>query len=136
MDTNQKGVLTELEVMLYITKLGYTVSVPYGDRDRYDQIWDINNKLYRVQVKTSRWKDENHKAFIFKCRSYSNGVQHRYTKEQIDFFATMWDGKCYLVPVEQCSSEKALWLEHPTASNPNGAQMASQYEIEEVLKTL
>jgi hypothetical protein len=36
MNTNYKGKITELEVLLYITRLGYSVSIPYGDKDRYD----------------------------------------------------------------------------------------------------
>lgn len=56
--TNQKGKQTELEILLYVTKLGYSVSIPWGDKDRYDQIWDINGKLIRIQVKTAKELDE------------------------------------------------------------------------------
>ena len=47
MDTNLQGKITELEVMSYIIKKGFSVSIPFGDKDRYDQIWDINGKLYK-----------------------------------------------------------------------------------------
>ena len=56
--TNQKGKQTELEILLYVTKLGYSVSIPWGDKDRYDQIWDINGNLIRIQVKTAKELDE------------------------------------------------------------------------------
>ena len=32
MDSKQKGNITELEVLTYITKLAYQVSIPFGDR--------------------------------------------------------------------------------------------------------
>lgn len=36
MNTNQIGKITELEVLLYMQKLGYSISIPFGDKDRYD----------------------------------------------------------------------------------------------------
>jgi hypothetical protein len=54
MNTNQIGKISELEILTYVTKLGYSVSIPFGDKDKYDQIWDINGKLIKVQIKTSR----------------------------------------------------------------------------------
>ena len=38
MDTNFKGKLVELQVLTKITELGYSVSIPFGDKDKYDQI--------------------------------------------------------------------------------------------------
>lgn len=133
MDTNQKGKITELEVLTYITKLGYSVSIPFGDKDRYDQIWDIEGKLLKIQIKTSHWKDESQTAILFKCRSISNGTQHRYSKDEIDYFATMWQGKCYLVPVEECSVEKTLWFDKPK-NGCSKCKFAKDYLVEEILK--
>lgn len=134
MNTNQVGKITELEILTYITKLGYSVSLPYGDKDRYDQIWDINGKLLRIQIKTSRWKNDDHKAIIFNTRSTYRNQQHRYSKEEIDYFATIWEEQVYIVPVEQCSIEKTLWFEKPK----NGCQVAfaKNFIVEEVLKQL
>ena len=46
--TNQKGKITESEILRAALILGIEVSVPFGDKTRYDQIWDINGKLIRV----------------------------------------------------------------------------------------
>ena len=137
MDTNTIGKLTELKVLTYVTELGYSISIPFGDKDRYDQIWDVNGKLLRIQIKTSRWKNEQQKSIIFSCKtSYarSSGVrQHIYTKDDIDCFATYWNDKVYLIPVEECSSEKTLCFEKPLNGCTNCA-FAKDYEVEEVLK--
>ena len=137
MNTNIIGKLTELKVLTYITELGYSISVPFGDKDRYDQIWDVNGKLLRIQIKTSRWKNEQQKSIIFSCKtSYarSSGVrQHIYTKDDIDFFATYWNDRVYLIPVEECSSEKTLWFEKPS-NGCTKCSFAKDYEVEEVLK--
>ena len=106
-----KGNITELEVLTYATKHGIQVSIPFGDRERYDQVWDINGILYRIQVKTSRLADDN-SCIIFSCRSNTKvqgKIRHsRYSKDEIDYFATYWNDKCYLVPIEECSTEKKL----------------------------
>nr|DAH42256.1 MAG TPA: putative endonuclease [Caudoviricetes sp.]DAQ44239.1 MAG TPA: putative endonuclease [Bacteriophage sp.] len=36
MNTNQVGKITELEVLSYVVRCGYSVSLPFGDKDRYD----------------------------------------------------------------------------------------------------
>lgn len=139
MNTNQIGKITELEVLLYIQKLGYSVSIPFGDKDRYDQIWDIDGRLLRIQVKTSHWTDEEHTCIEFKCESSSlrgSGTKNlKYSKTEIDYFATYWEGKCYLVPVEECSTKKKLRFKAPK-TNISTCNFAKDYEVEEVLKRL
>ena len=76
MDVNQKGRLTELKVLSYIIEKGFSVSLPFGDKERYDQIWDIKGRLYRVQIKTSRWMDVEHSGFAFNCYTVCNGKKH------------------------------------------------------------
>lgn len=139
MDSKQKGNITELEVLTYITKLGYQVSIPFGDRERYDQIWDIKGKLLKIQVKTSRLSEDS-SYIIFSCRSNTKiqgQIKHsRYTKDEIDYFATFWDDRCYLVPIEETSTEKRLRFEPPKNGQTKGITFAKDYLVEEVLKQL
>lgn len=135
MNVNQKGNLTEIQVMMCAIKNGVTVSVPYGDCAKYDQIWDFNGHLLKVQVKTSRPKDNRNTSIIFNCYSVSNGKKHKYSKDDIDYFATIWNDKCYLIPVEECSTEKTLWFEL-SPHNYSNSCMAEDYELEEVLKNI
>lgn len=135
MDVNQKGNLTEIQVMLAGIQHGYTVSVPYGNCDKYDQIWDVNGTLLRIQVKTSRSKDERNIGIVFNCYSVSNGKKHKYSKNDIDYFATYWNNQCYLIPVEECSTEKTLWFER-AEHNYSNICMAKDYELEEVLRDI
>ena len=44
-DTKIKGNITEMESMLAFMKLGYNVSIPFGEDSRYDFVVDINDKL-------------------------------------------------------------------------------------------
>lgn len=135
MNVNQKGNITELQVLLAGVKYGCIVSIPYGDCNRYDQLWDINNKILRIQIKTARKKDAVGDGIIFNCYSVSNGKKHKYSKEDIDYFATFWNNQCYLVPVEECSTEKTLWFKL-ASNNYSNCAMAQDYLLEEVLKNL
>lgn len=139
MDTKFIGNITELEVLTYVTKLGYQVSIPFGDRERYDQIWDISGKLIRVQVKTSHLIDDG-SAISFSCRSSQRRdgkcIHTRYTKNEIDYFATIWDHQCYLIPVEETSIEKILRFKPPKNGQIKGITFAKDYRVEEVLKVV
>ena len=53
LNTKQRGNITEVECMLAFLKLGYNVLTPYGDCERYDFVVDIENKLYKIQVKSA-----------------------------------------------------------------------------------
>ena len=136
LQSKQKGNLTELQCITAFYELGYQVSIPYGENSRYDFIADIEGNLIRVQVKTSRVRKEN-EAIVFACRSTNVNTKgtnyHRYTKEQIDYFATFWNGKCYLVPVEECSVEKVLRFCYPLNGQKKGITLAEDYELKKVL---
>lgn len=132
MDTNQKGKISELNVLSYVIKKGYTVSIPFGDKDRYDQIWDIKGKIYRVQVKTARWIDEEQSGFMFNCYTVSNGKKHKYTKNEIDLFAIFFNNQLYVFPIEECSTEKKVRF--TAKQNSPNINWAKDYTFEEVIE--
>lgn len=119
--TQKKGIITELQVASYLIGLGYTVSSPFNQDSKYDLIVDVNNNLLRIQVKTARLSIQTANSIVFNCRSTTKNTSYckkrRYTKEEIDYFATFWDNKVYLIPVEQCSTEKTLHLLPVTSYN-------------------
>lgn len=137
MTTNQVGKITELKILLRITELGYSVSLPYGEKEKYDQLWDINGKIIKVQVKTARPIDEQNSGIKFNCYSVSNGHKHVYTKQDIDYFATLWNETIYLIPVEECSTEKSLrFFTTSKCTNLKQINWAQDYIVEEVLKKI
>lgn len=132
--SKQKGNLTELQVITYLYSLGYQCSIPYGENSRYDLIADINGHLIKIQVKTSSIKNSNSDAIVFSCRSSrvnSTGcINARYSKDQIDYFATYWDNQCYLIPVEECSVSKTLRFAYPNTGQKTGITLAKDYTAE------
>lgn len=143
-NTKILGNTTEMECMLECMKLGIQVSIPFGEDSRYDFIMDYKGKLYRIQSKhCSEIVDSSNQVVAVKFKtvrqSGSNATIHtrtKYTKDEIDYFSTSYNGKCYLVPVEQCSNEKILRIIPPKNGQIVGISFLENYELSEVLKTL
>lgn len=138
MNTKQKGNITEMEVMLAFLKQGYNVLIPYGNCERYDFVADVNGRFLKIQVKTSRLKDDGAKIMFNTSSIYRvNGepVSHSYTKNDIDYFATSYDGNIYLIPIEEATKkEKTLRLLPTKNGQTEGIYFAKDYVMEEVIK--
>ena len=140
MNSKKLGNITEVQVMLGFMQLGYNVLTPYGDCERYDFVADVNGKFLKIQVKSSKVSDDGTK-FSFNTASthYSDGkcVHHSYSKEDIDYFATVYDNQIYLIPVEECSSRsQSLRLIPAKNGQTRGVKWAKDYRLEEVIKEL
>lgn len=138
--SKQKGNLTELQCLTAFYEQGCHVSIPFGENSRYDMIADVNGKLIKVQVKTSSVKNNDFNAIEFSCRSsYTNstGVKNvRYNADEIDYFATYWEGKCYLIPISECSVTKTLRFA-PTKSGQRACiSFAEDYELSKQLEII
>lgn len=136
MDTKQIGNITELEVLTYLTKLGYQISIPFGDRARYDQVIDVNGVLYRIQIKSSKLVNG---SLEIPCKSSVriNGrtVNKRYTADEIDFLATYYNNKCYMIPVEHLPGRiKKLRVEKSKNNQESGISFIEDYEAEKILE--
>lgn len=133
--SQKKGIITELQVATYLINLGYNVSQPFSQDSKYDLIVDVNGKLLRLQVKTARQISEN--SITFNCRSTTSNVRNcqsrRYSENDIDYFATYWDNKVYLVPVRECSTSKSLHMER---TNRKDWCYMEDYEARKVLMNL
>ena len=114
-NTKIKGLVTELQCQTYFTNLGYNVSIPLGEDCRYDMIVDFDGILERIQVKTCHL-NKNETGIEFSTESTrintQENLRRKYSKEEIDYFATFYKDKCYLIRVEECSSQKTLSFEN------------------------
>lgn len=137
MNSKYKGNITEFEAMLAFLKLGYNVLTPYGDCERYDFVVDVNGRFIKIQAKTSSTQDDG-ASFKFSCRSCNRKdgkIIHRsYSNDEIDYFITLFNGKCYLIPVEECGTDKRLRILPAKNGQVRGITWAKDYELEEVIK--
>lgn len=127
-----------MECIIAFMKQGYKVSIPYGEDCRYDLVVDIKNSLYRIQCKTSHALINPEDGFKFKTQSVvitTHGTKEtKYSNEEIDFFATSYEGNCYLVPVEECGHEKTLRYRYPANGQKKGISLAENYKLENMIK--
>lgn len=139
-NTQYKGALTEQKCFLKCIEMGFTISKPIFDNARYDFILDTGKNLLKIQVKTSRWKDEEHTGFVFNCYSQhalmnGNNKVMKYTKDEIDFFMTEKEGIFYLYPApEQGIKEKTLRVLPTKSGQTKNISFAKDYVFEEVIK--
>ena len=141
-NTKRVGNLTELQCITYLYSLGYSISIPYGNADKYDIILDANNHLYKVQIKHAKEyfdKSDGELAYIkINCTWQShntNGYKRtKYVAENIDYFATYYKDKCYLIPVSECSTEKILRIKPSKNYQIQKVSMLEDYEAEKILK--
>jgi hypothetical protein len=139
LNSKQIGNITEMETMLAFLKLGYNVLTPYGDCERYDFVADINGKFYKIQCKTSHIFGED-EGIEFSCRSSHRAegkcINERYSADDVDFFATTYNGKCYLIPFADCGGSKKLRFVTPKNGQINRISFAKDYELEVIISTL
>jgi PD-(D/E)XK endonuclease len=88
MDTKLKGDIAEQAVILAALKRGWSVARPIGDRMPYDLIFDVNNSLLKIQVK-SAWFDEGRKNFVVDTRRTKTNrrqmIRQNYSLIDFDF---------------------------------------------------
>ena len=66
-----------------------------------------------------------------------NGVKNiRYSENEIDYFATYWNNKCYLIPVKECSVTKTLRFAPPKSGQIKGISFAIEYELQNQLEKI
>lgn len=140
MHTKQKGDLTELHCISAFVERGFLVSIPYGENSRYDFIADINGKLIRIQAKTAHEYKNDPAVIEFSCKSTQVNSRRtkikKYTKEDIDYFATYWNNQCYIVPIEECSTSKKLRFGSPKNNQAKNINFAIDYELDTQINRL
>ena len=98
------GEITEQQVAVEFLKLGILISKPLVQSSKYDFIADINHKLYKIQVKTGTYKENAYLEFATST-SHTNTkgtLNLSYSEDDVDFFSTMYEGQCYLIPYHLC----------------------------------
>lgn len=134
-----RGDTTELQCILAFQERGYYCSIPFSGSCRYDVVVDINNHLYRIQCKSSSLQDEGTIHFST-CRATTNTketARYSYSKEEIDYFYTFWEGNHFLIPIEETSKvTKTLRLKSPKQGIQTQMSIASDYLIDNIIESI
>lgn len=134
MDSNLKGILTELAVQQAFLKHGFEVSIPVNPASRYDMIVDAYGYLFKVQCKTANpYSDGNGFSFCAYSTNKRNGkyYKHSYEPTDVDLFATVYDNNVYIIPREQVTTQTVNMRLAPTANNQQqNVRYANDYRLD------
>ena len=135
-DREIKGITTELLCQNEFIKRNINVSVPISAYCKYDFIADIYGKLYRIQVKYSNICATGIVMNTKSVHLCSDGVKiKKYTSDDIDFFCTIYENNCYLIPIAGVENRVQITLTFTTEqrSQNQNIMMASDYLLDNQL---
>lgn len=134
------GDVNELKCILAFEERGYYTSIPFSGSCRYDVIADINGKLIKIQCKSSHYYRNDESCIEFNTTRSTTNTQkttrYQYTKEEIDYFYTHFNGYDFLVPVEETSVGKILRLQPPKNNQWEQINIAADYLLDNVLNSI
>lgn len=137
MDTKSIGNIGEAKVLCKFVELGIPVYLPFGDNERSDLIAEFNGKLNRIQVKTSIKAEDGIMRFDLTSSTVhrSQGIKHKYTTEEIDYFAcyNIERDKIFLVPIDEPRTTITIRYEKPKNSQVKGLHFEDDYLIDNIL---
>ena len=131
MHSKAKGNIGEMAVAKDLMLKGYAVFYELGDLSKIDLIAENNNKLIKIQVKTT-WNTSQGKICA-NIRSSGPGYTYTYSEKEIDFIA------CYAadrdlvlyVPVteitDKCKTGVTIRLEKTKNNQTKGIRLYENY---------
>jgi len=106
----RRGELAELAFVYKAASLGFGVAKPYGDSYRYDFILDWDERLWRVQVKSTSKLCSG--AYHVSANRHSSGRTMAYASSEIDFLIAhvVPEDAWFVIPVQAFTPRKSLRL--------------------------
>jgi prevent-host-death family protein len=110
---NHRGNVAELKIAAAAAELGVPVLAPMTEHERYDLVFEIGDRLLRVQCKSASRKGEVVVVRLVTNRRGPNGfIRGRYTDDEIDAVAIYCPDldECYLLTMEYINGLSGLHL--------------------------
>lgn len=133
------GEITEQQIIMSFLKIGILVSKPIVVSSKYDLVADINDKLYKIQIKTGTFKENTYLEFATSTsHTNSKGTKNTsYKKNEVDFFATVYENQAYLVPFDKCGKRSQRLRFVPVKNKQkDGILFAKDYLLENIVASL
>jgi prevent-host-death family protein len=127
--------VAEAAIMAAAIKAGIPVMKPMVEHTRYDLVFEIESRLYRVQCKWAPFKRGVVVVNLTSCRYRSNGeeVRKTYDAHEIDLVAVYCEDldRCYVLPPSMFVARRGIHLRvDPTLNGQRASlNLASQYEF-------
>lgn len=122
MNTKQTGDETEARILSALIAEGDSVSIPFGDNDKYDLVLDTGTQLLTVQCKTG-WIEDDVVRFKTASKTTVDGdVTMNDYDDAVDVFAVRCkeSDELYWVPVDDAGKKSTyLRLTEPKIDHPS-----------------
>ena len=133
-ESTLKGAVAEAAITAKAVELGIVVLRPIVEGRRYDLVFDIDHRLYRVQCKWAPRRGAIIFVSIATCRYTPRGyVRSTYGLEEVDAVAVYCQElkRCFWLPIEAVAGKHAISLRlEPAANNQQAAvKYAADYEL-------
>lgn len=141
MTTKQLGNIGEAKALSKFVELQVPVYQAFGDNEKSDLIADFNGRLQRIQVKTSEKCTEGKITFnlVSSTIHRKNGTIHKYTKEEVDYFAlyNLESDILILVPIELVlgRTQISFRLQWKPSTNQHESLNWKDFEFESIINT-
>ena len=121
MKTKDKGDLAAAQAIAHFVSSGYEVSLPIGDRKPYDMIIELDNALFKVQVKYAGFYSGS-KRFKAALRTMggnrSFSTVKKYTATDFDLlFVYTENGRKFLFPWKDIENRNSISVEASKFAN-------------------
>jgi hypothetical protein len=125
MNTLEQGHLGEVSALEWLVSVGARVAVPFGPSPDWDLIAELEGRVLRVQVKTSRCRQRGRWVVAICTRGGNQswtGIVKRMSAERCDYlFVLVADGRRWYIPSDRIGGGNAICL---------GGPKYAEYEIE------
>jgi hypothetical protein len=133
-DSTLKGAIAEAAITAAAVELGIVVLRPLVEGRRYDLMFDVEHRLYRVQCKWAPRRGGVIEVRLACCRHTPRGyVYSTYDASEVDAIAVYCQElkRCYWLPIAEAAGRRAFYLRlTPAANNQRAAiNFAADYEL-------
>ena len=137
---DQKGAIAESAIVHAAIKLGIGVFRPLTDGHRYDLVFEVDDRLLRIQCK---WAVQLENVVMVRCysaRRTINGMLNRpYTADEVDLVAAYCASidRCFVLPPELFGGRRHVHLRLRSARNnqSQGINWADDYSFDRLAST-
>jgi hypothetical protein len=130
--SDQKGNIAELAIAAAAVRLGIDVYRPVGEGGRYDLIFEIGNRLWRIQCKWAPRQGDVIVVRWYSCRRNGEGlVRRKYRIGEVDAIAAYCPelDRCYFLPFDAEKSQVLLRVGPSKNNQSEGINWARDYEF-------
>jgi hypothetical protein len=132
--TDQKGNIAETAIVAAAVKLGVDVYRPVGEGGRYDMIFEVGSRLWRIQCK---WTPRHGDVVVLRCyssrRNRDGVLRRKYVEGEIDAFAGYCPDtdRCYFLPFDLFTGRSQVHLRLGPCRNNQSLRIhwAKDYEF-------